>query len=88
MEGKLVGGLYGVAVGGLFAGESMFHRVSNASKVCVARLVEHLNVRGFRLFDTQMVTSATVQLGAVEVRRADYLRRLGEAITAKDCRGF
>ncbi len=79
-EGKLVGGLYGVAVGGLFAGESMFHRVSNASKVCVARLVERLNARGFALFDTQMVTSATLQLGAVEVRRTEYLRRLKMAM--------
>ena len=80
MHGELVGGLYGVAVGGLFAGESMFHRVSNASKVCVARLVERLNERGFVLFDTQMVTTATTQLGAVEVRRPEYLRRLKAAI--------
>ncbi len=80
MNGELVGGLYGVAVGGLFAGESMFHRVSNASKVCVARLVERLNERGFVLFDTQMVTSATVQLGAVEVRRPGYLKRLKAAM--------
>ena len=76
MDGSLVGGLYGVAVGGLFAGESMFHRVSNASKICVARLVERLNERGFKLFDTQMVTQATLSLGASEVRRPEYLRRL------------
>ena len=75
-DGELVGGLYGVAVGGLFAGESMFHRVSNASKVCVARLVERLNAQGFQLFDTQMVTTATEQMGAVEVSRAEYLKRL------------
>lgn len=80
-EGELVGGLYGVSVGGLFAGESMFHRVSNASKVCVARLVERLNERGFKLFDTQMVTSATEQLGAVEVRRPEYLKRLKAAMS-------
>ena len=80
MNGELVGGLYGVAVGGLFAGESMFHRASNASKVCVARLVERLKERGFVLFDTQMVTSATVQLGAVEVRRSEYLKRLKAAM--------
>jgi leucyl/phenylalanyl-tRNA--protein transferase len=80
MGEELVGGLYGVAVGGLFAGESMFHRASNASKVCVARLVERLRERGFVLFDTQMVTSATEQLGAVEVRRPEYLRRLRAAI--------
>ena len=86
MNGELVGGLYGVAVGGLFAGESMFHRVSNASKVCVARLVERLKARGFVLFDTQMVTAATVQLGAIEVRRAEYLKRLKAAMELEDCR--
>src|SRR5450432_3735388 len=75
-EGDLVGGLYGVAVGGLFAGESMFHKASNASKVCVAKLVERLRSHGFVLFDTQMVTSATIQLGAIEIRRQDYLARL------------
>ena len=79
-DGELVGGLYGVAVGGLFAGESMFHRVSNASKVCVARLVERLNAQGFQLFDTQMVTTATEQMGAVEVSRAEYLKRLRAAM--------
>ena len=86
MNEELVGGLYGVAVGGLFAGESMFHRVSNASKVCVARLVERLNQRGFALFDTQMVTTATVRIGAIEVRRPEYLRRLREALKREDCR--
>ena len=80
LEGELVGGLYGVAVGGLFAGESMFHRASNASKVCVAKLVERLNERGFHLFDTQMVTTATQQMGAVEVRRPEYLKRLRVAV--------
>lgn len=86
MNGELVGGLYGVAVGGLFAGESMFHRTSNASKVCVARLVERLKQRGFVLFDTQMVTSATVQLGAVEVRRSEYLKRLRAAMAVAAAR--
>jgi leucyl/phenylalanyl-tRNA--protein transferase len=85
MNGELVGGLYGVAAGGLFAGESMFHRVSNASKLCVARLVERLNERGFALFDTQMVTTATQQLGAVEIRRSEYLKRVKAAVE-KDCR--
>src|SRR5882724_80859 len=84
MNGDLVGGLYGVTVGGLFAGESMFHRASNASKVCVARLVERLNERGFALFDTQMVTTATTQLGAVEIRRPEYLKRLKSAMDAGD----
>ena len=64
----------------MFAGESMFHRASNASKVCVVHLVERLQERGFKLFDTQMVTSATTQLGAIEVRRPEYLRRLKAAM--------
>ena len=79
--GKLVGGVYGVVVGGLFAGESMFHRVDDASKVALVHLVTRLRERGFRLFDTQMVTPATRQLGAVEIPRTTYLKRLAEAVT-------
>lgn len=76
----LVGGIYGVSVGGLFAGESMFHRATNASKVALCHLVEHLRARGFALFDIQMVTPATRQLGAREISRAEYLRRLAVAV--------
>jgi leucyl/phenylalanyl-tRNA--protein transferase len=79
-EGELVGGIYGVAVGGLFAGESMFHRVSNASKVAVCRLIEHLRERGFALFDIQMLTPITTQLGGITIPRAEYLRRLASAL--------
>ena len=78
--GELVGGLYGVAVGGLFAGESMFHRADDASKVALARLVPRLREQGFTLFDTQMVTPVTRQLGAIEISRAAYLRRLAAAV--------
>ena len=81
LGGKLVGGVYGVSVGGLFAGESMFHRADDASKVALAHLVGRLRERGFGLFDTQMVTPATRQLGAVEIPRAAYLCRLAEAVT-------
>lgn len=77
---QLAGGIYGVAVGGLFAGESMFHRVSNASKVAVFHLVEHLKRQGFRLFDIQMLTPITTQLGGVNISREQYLRRLAKAI--------
>lgn len=77
---RLVGGVYGVAVGGLFAGESMFHRVSNASKVALVHLVDHLRRGGFTLFDVQMVTPATAALGAVEVSRTEYLDRLADAL--------
>jgi leucyl/phenylalanyl-tRNA--protein transferase len=83
-ENQLVGGIYGVAIGGFFAGESMFHRVSNASKVALVRLAEHLQARGFRLFDIQMLTPITTQLGGITMPRAAYLRRLAEAI-AQPC---
>jgi len=80
---KLVGGTYGVAVGGLFAGESMFHRVTDASKVALAALVDRLRERGYVLFDIQMVTDHTASLGAIEVRRGEYLQRLREAVGLK-----
>ncbi len=66
--------------GGLFAGESMFHRVSNASKVALTSLVERLRERGFVLFDVQMLTPITRQLGGVEIPRAEYLKRLATAV--------
>jgi len=81
--GKLVGGIYGVAVGGLFAGESMFHVADNASKVALCRLVEQLRAGGFGLFDIQMVTDATRPFGGREISRADYLARLGAAVKLK-----
>ena len=82
--GELVGGIYGVSLGGLFAGESMFHRATNASKVALCHLVEHLRARGFALFDIQMVTPATRQLGAVEILRKEYFKRLKTAVRI-DC---
>jgi leucyl/phenylalanyl-tRNA--protein transferase len=78
-SGALVGGIYGVALGGYFAGESMFHRVSNASKVGLAKLVQHLRARGFALFDIQMPTRITLQLGAQVIPRRDFLQRMREA---------
>ncbi len=82
-NGKLVGGIYGVAVGGLFAGESMFHRADNASKIALWHLVERLRERHFALFDIQMVTAATKPFGAREISRADYLARLAKAVELK-----
>jgi leucyl/phenylalanyl-tRNA--protein transferase len=76
----LVGGIYGVAIGGLFAGESMFHRVSNASKVALYRLVELLNQCSFVLFDIQMLTPITAQLGGSWILRNEYLKRLASAV--------
>jgi leucyl/phenylalanyl-tRNA--protein transferase len=83
-NGELVGGIYGVSVGGLFAGESMFHRADNASKVALWHLVEHLRSRRFSLFDIQMVTAATQPLGAKAILRSEYLKRLAVAV-AQDC---
>jgi leucyl/phenylalanyl-tRNA---protein transferase len=77
----LGGGIYGVAVGGLFAGESMFTRVNDGSKVALAALVERLRQRGFTLFDTQFVTDHTRRLGAIEIPREEYLGRLCKALT-------
>ncbi len=79
-EGRLVGGVYGVRVGGFFAGESMFHRADDASKVALVHLDRHLASRGFTLLDCQMVTSVTRSLGAMEIPRADYLDRLARAV--------
>ena len=84
LAGELVGGIYGVAIGGFFAGESMFHVVDNASKVALYHLVEHLRARGFQLFDLQMVTAATKPLGAKSISRGDYLQRLSAAV-ARPC---
>ncbi len=77
---RLVGGVYGVALGGFFAGESMFHRVSDASKVVLFHLIEHLRRRGFVLFDIQMLTPITAQLGGITIPREEYLRRLAHAV--------
>lgn len=77
---ELAGGIYGVTIGGLFAGESMFRRADNASKVAICHLVEHLRARNFCLFDVQMVTPTTRALGAREIPRRDYLKRLAAAV--------
>lgn len=77
---ELVGGVYGVHIGGVFAGESMFHRVSNASKVALAYLVQILRSQSFALFDIQMVTPHTQSLGATSISRDAYLQRLQTAV--------
>jgi len=79
-EGCLVGGLYGVAIGGAFFGESMFHRETGASKVALHALVERLRSCGFTLLDIQWTTPHLTRFGAEEVPRGDYLRQLGKAI--------
>lgn len=79
-EDRLVGGIYGVAINGFFAGESMFHRVTDASKIALCYLMDHLRARKFELFDTQVLSPLTARLGAVEIRRRDYLERLASAL--------
>jgi leucyl/phenylalanyl-tRNA---protein transferase len=76
----LVGGLYGVAMGGFFGGESMFHRRTDASKAAVSHLVERLRDRGFTLLDGQVPTPHLARLGAMAIPRADYLARLRRAL--------
>lgn len=80
-QDRLVGGLYGVALGGAFFGESMFHHVTDASKVALAALVDRLRTRGFRLLDIQWVTPHLEQFGAVEISRRKYLKQLADALS-------
>jgi leucyl/phenylalanyl-tRNA--protein transferase len=79
-KGKLVGGLYGVAIGGAFFGESMFHRVTDASKVALIALVQHLRSQKFALLDTQWITPHLKQFGAIEISREHYLDLLSRAV--------
>lgn len=79
-DGRLVGGLYGVRLGGAFFGESMFHRERDASKVALVHLVGRLIAGGFRLLDTQFVTSHLSTFGAIEVSRRQYHRLLDHAL--------
>ena len=80
MGHRLVGGLYGVAIGGAFVGESMFSRETGASQVALHALVTRLDERGFTLLDTQWTTEHLSRFGAHEIAREDYLRRLERAI--------
>ncbi|MCH7873134.1 MAG: leucyl/phenylalanyl-tRNA--protein transferase [Planctomycetes bacterium] len=79
-DGKLAGGLYGVAIGGAFFGESMFHTARDASKVALVALMERLKQRGYALVDTQWSTPHLESFGAIEITRGEYLRRLDEAV--------
>ncbi len=79
-ENRLVGGLYGLALGGAFMGESMFSHATDASKVCLVALVEHLKRRGYVLHDTQFLTPHLASLGVTEIPRREYERRLQKAL--------
>lgn len=80
--GELVGGVYGVRIGGLFAGESMFHRATDASKVALVHLVDWLRSTGATLLDVQWTTPHLASLGVIDVPRDEYLERLADAIGA------
>lgn len=79
-DGQLAGGVYGVAIGGLFSAESMFHTVRDASKVALVTLLGHLKARGYSLVDIQQLTSHTARFGAFEIPREEYLDRLAAAL--------
>ena len=79
-DGRLVGGLYGVALGGAFFGESMFSRQTDASKVALIHLVARLRYNGFTLLDTQFVTTHLSQFGALEIPRSSYRAQLAKAL--------
>ena len=81
-DGKLVGGLYGVRLGAVFFGESMFSRATDASKVALVHLVARLNAGGFRLLDAQFMNPHLATLGAISMKKADYLALLGPAVAA------
>lgn len=83
-EGTLVGGVYGIAIRGFFAAESMFYQKTNASKVALVRLLNHLFIRGYSLVDIQLLTDNTQRFGAVEIPRSEYLHRLGNALKKRD----
>jgi leucyl/phenylalanyl-tRNA--protein transferase len=82
-EGTLVGGLYGVALGGAFFGESMFSRATDASKVALVHLVERMRLGGFILLDVQFRTDHLHRFGAVEISHADYMKRLEAALRVR-----
>ncbi len=83
-DGKLVGGLYGVSLGGAFFGESMFHRETHASKVALVHLVERLRERNYELLDTQATTDHLGQFGCVAIPVPEYMKRLDKALT-REC---
>ncbi|MCV6597130.1 MAG: leucyl/phenylalanyl-tRNA--protein transferase [Mangrovicoccus sp.] len=84
----LVGGVYGVALGGAFFGESMFSTRPDTSKIALAYLLDHLSRQGFLLFDTQFITPHLRRLGGIEIARSDYRRRLARALLVRaDFRG-
>jgi leucyl/phenylalanyl-tRNA--protein transferase len=87
LDGELAGGLYGVAIGRVFFGESMFTRVNDASKVALVHLCRTLSGRGFRLIDCQVLTGHLIRMGARQMARADFVRMLDRWCPLPDWRG-
>jgi leucyl/phenylalanyl-tRNA--protein transferase len=81
-QDQLAGGVYGLAIGGLFAAESKFYRVRDASKVALSWLVNHLRSRGYQLLDIQQLTPHAERMGAIAIPREEYFTRLAEALRA------
>lgn len=81
--GRLAGGVFGIGIGGFFSAESMFHRAANASKVALYHLLELLSLARYTLVDIQILTPHTASLGAVEIRRSEYLRRLADGLVVR-----
>ena len=82
-QGELVGGLYGIAMGAAFFGDSMFSRRASASRIAFDRLVAHLNGRGYLLLDAQIMNPHLAKLGAVEIEHEEYMRQLSRALQKK-----
>jgi leucyl/phenylalanyl-tRNA--protein transferase len=80
LDGQLVGGLYGVSIGAVFCGESMFSKVPNSSKVAFHYLIQVMNANQFELLDTQFINDNVLRYGAIEISRDTYLRRLAKAL--------
>ena len=83
LDGALVGGIYGLSIGAAFFGESMFHRATDASKVCLMHLAARLIAGGYQLFDTQFLTPHLATLGGIEITRDDYQIQLVDAVMAR-----
>jgi leucyl/phenylalanyl-tRNA--protein transferase len=80
-EDELVGGLYGISIGGAFFGESMFNKKTDAAKACFYYLIKHISNRNFILLDSQYINPFTEQLGAIEIPKSNYLKLLNKALT-------
>ncbi len=87
MDGQLTGGIYGVSIGRMFYGESMFHLATDASKIALVYLMRHLEKNGFGMMDCQMKTQHLASLGGREIPRLEFSRRLAELVNSRQASG-